>query len=395
MSRIGGGSVVGVVGAGTMGSGIAQVAAQAGHQVVVFDTREDVVNKLKPGLERVFNRLVEKGKVSKDDAMRTLERVQPTASLDDFAPASFVIEAVVEDLAVKQTLFGKLERICGPETILATNTSSLPVTAIQASCARPEHVLGVHFFNPAPLLPLVEIIPGLRTDSALAADVASRISAWGKTTVLARDLPGFIVNRIARPFYGEALRILEEGIADVATIDWAMKELGGFRMGPFELMDLIGNDINVTVSETVFQAFYFDPRYRPSLLQRRYVDAGWLGKKTGRGWYDYSEGANNPAPTTDQNLGARIVDRIVVMLMNEALDALYLGVASAEDIDLAMTKGVNYPKGLLRWAEERGFAWVLEHLTALRMTYNEDRYRPSPILRRLVQDEGVIFGTAA
>ena len=247
-------------------------------------------------------------------------------------------------------------------------------------------MVGVHFFNPAPLMPLVEIIGGHATDARVLAAVRALVDRWGKTTVVAADTPGFIVNRVARPFYGEALRILEEGVADHATIDWAMRELGGFRMGPFELMDLIGNDINYAVTRSVFEAFSYDPRYRPSLIQKRLVDARLFGRKTGRGYYDYRAGASPEEPVRDEAMGRAIVDRIVAMLINEAAEAVFLRIATAGDVDLAMTKGVNYPKGLLRWADEIGIGVVLGRLTALHEEYGEDRYRPSPLLRRMARD---------
>jgi 3-hydroxybutyryl-CoA dehydrogenase len=246
--------------------------------------------------------------------------------------------------------------------------------------------VGIHFFNPPPLMPLVEVVPWLGGDPTVAPAAVALMRAWKKTPVLASDTPGFIVNRIARPFYGEALRIKEEGIADVATIDWAMKELGGFRMGPFELMDFIGNDVNYAVTRSVFEGFFFDPRYKPSLTQRRLVEAGFLGKKSGRGYYDYREGAARPAPDTNAAAGAAILDRILAMLINEAVDAVLMRVATEADIDLAMTKGVNYPKGLLAWANEIGLPDVLGRLERLQAEYGEDRYRPSPLLRRMARD---------
>ncbi len=220
------------------------------------------------------------------------------------------------------------------------------------------------------------------------------IDTWGKVTVLTKDTPGFIVNRVARPFYGEALRIYEEGMADFATIDWAMTELGGFRMGPFTLMDFIGNDINYSVTESVFAAFYFDPRYKPSLTQKRHSEAGWYGRKSGRGYYNYAEDAVKPEPNTDPVLGQQIVDRIVAMLINEAVDALFLNIATAEDLDLAMIKGVNYPKGLLAWADEIGLETVLNRLEDLQDLYGEDRYRPSPLMKRMVKEQKSVFADA-
>jgi 3-hydroxybutyryl-CoA dehydrogenase len=235
-------------------------------------------------------------------------------------------------------------------------------------------------------MPLVEIVPGLSTHPTVTTEARALINQWGKTTVVAKDTPGFIVNRVARPFYGESLRILEEGLADAATIDWAMRTLGGFRMGPFELMDLIGLDVNYAVTRSVFEGLYFDPRYRPSLTQRRLVEAGFLGRKTGRGFYDYHEGAVRPEPIEDSERGAEILLRVLVMLVNEAADAVFLNVATAHDVELAMTKGVNYPKGLLAWGDEIGLPRVLERLTALQETYGDDRYRPSPLLRRMVRE---------
>jgi 3-hydroxybutyryl-CoA dehydrogenase len=247
-------------------------------------------------------------------------------------------------------------------------------------------VVGIHFFNPAPVMPLVEIVPWLGGDGIVASSSYALMQRWRKTPVLASDTPGFIVNRIARPYYGESIRILEEGVADAPTIDWALKEFGKFRMGPFELMDFIGNDVNFAVTKSVFEGFFFDPRYKPSLTQRRLVDAGFLGKKSGRGYYDYRDGATAPPPKMDATLGLVIFQRVLAMLINEAIDAVHMRVASPTDIDLAMTKGVNYPKGLLAWANEIGLDQVLADLERLQSEYGEDRYRPSPLLRRMVRD---------
>lgn len=377
---------IAVIGAGTMGSGIAQVAAQAGHDVVLYDTRREVVDKALATLRKTLDKLVEKGKLAKDRADGIHGRIASASDLKELAGSGLVIEAIIEDLGIKKKLFADLEGILSADAVLATNTSSLSVTAIAAACGMPERVIGLHFFNPAPLLPLVEVVPGLATEPALGTRMVELMKAWGKVPVLCKDTPGFIVNRVARPFYGEALRIHEEGIADMATIDHAMRTVGGFKMGPFELMDLIGNDINFAVTRTVFEAFFYDPRYRPSITQQRQVESGWLGRKSGKGYYDYREGATAPQPGSDQKLLNEICWRVLVMLINEAAEALNLGIASKDDLDLAMTKGVNYPKGLLAWADEKGLSHCLEALERLQAEYGEDRYRPSPLLKRMVRD---------
>jgi 3-hydroxybutyryl-CoA dehydrogenase len=382
---------VGVIGSGSMGAGIAQVAATAGHQVRLFDNNGEALQKAMEKLKKTFDRLVEKGKYSQDESSAILSRISTVNGLTELKPCGIVIEAIIENLGIKQKVFRELEGIVDATCMLATNTSSLSIASIASACKQAERVVGIHFFNPAPLMPLVEIIPSLTTSSKVLEEARSLIDSWGKVTVLAKDTPGFIVNRLARPFYGEAIRIYEEGVADIPTIDWAMKHIGGFRMGPFELMDYIGNDVNYTVTETVFKEFFYDPRYKPSFTQKRLAEAGLLGKKTGRGYYDYREGAENALPKEDEELGKGIFQRIIVMLVNEAADALLLNIASKEDLDLAMTKGVNYPKGLLRWADELGIASCLETLEGLQAEYGEDRYRASPMLRRLAAKNGKFF----
>ncbi len=387
---------IGVVGAGTMGAGIAQVAAMRGHATVLADASSTAVEHAKSSHARIAEREVEKGRLTRAEADAFLARITYVSGvgpsdLEAFAGCSLVIEAIVEDLGVKQGLFRALEFVVGPDAVLATNTSSLSVAAIAGGCTKSERVIGVHFFNPAPVMALVEVIPALATDAAVVAECRALVERWGKVAVVASDTPGFIVNRIARPFYGESLRILEEGIADVATIDWAMRTLGGFKMGPFELMDFIGNDVNYAVTKSVFEAMYFDPRYRPSLTQRRLVESGWLGRKSKRGYYDYRDVAEAVEVTEDEVLGRAIRDRVLAMLVNEAVDAVQLRVASPEDIELAMTKGVNYPRGLLEWGDAIGAAAVLATLESLQQEYGEDRYRPSPLLRRVAKSGGKLL----
>ncbi|MFZ6052000.1 3-hydroxyacyl-CoA dehydrogenase NAD-binding domain-containing protein [Halocola ammonii] len=377
---------VGILGAGAMGSGIAQVASQAGHKVVLSDKNTDALKTSQEKLSKIMSRLVEKGKID-DKRKKEIEgNISYTENLVDFSECQLVIEAIVEKIDVKKAVFENLEEIVDDEAVLASNTSSLSIASIAAACKMPERVIGIHFFNPAPLMPLVEIIPAVQTSDETTKKSRVLIDSWKKKTVLAKDTPGFIVNRVARPFYGEALRIYDEGFADFATIDWAMKEIGGFRMGPFELMDFIGNDVNYAVTESVFQAFYNDPRYKPSFTQKRHAEAGWLGRKTNRGYYDYSADAKEAEPNKDKELGENIVWRILVMLINEAADALYMNIASRDDIDLAMTKGVNYPKGLLKWADEKGIDHCVETMDRLYDEYHEDRYRCSPMLRKMQKD---------
>ncbi|MCH7781866.1 3-hydroxybutyryl-CoA dehydrogenase [candidate division KSB1 bacterium] len=368
-----------------MGAGIAQVAAANGHLVYLYDTDKAALETACQNIKIILDRKVEKGSIKKSEAGAIIDKIVLSTDIKKFVDCALVIEAVVENLKIKQKVFENLEAIVDADALLATNTSSLSITSIGSAVEKRDRFLGLHFFNPAPVMPLVEIITGLTTSGQTVGKACDLLKSWGKTTVLAKDTPGFIVNRIGRPFYGEALRIMEEGIADAATIDWAMKEIGGFRMGPFELMDLIGNDVNYKVSETVFEAFYYDPRFKPSQIQKRMVEANFLGKKTGKGFYEYGNGAVNPSPVTDIELGEKIVQRILAMLINEAADAVFLNVATPSDIDIAMTKGVNYPRGLLEWADEIGLDTILKNLTDLQDEYGEDRYRPNPLIKRMVK----------
>jgi len=380
---------VSVIGAGTMGAGIAQIAATKGHEVCLYDSFDGATETAENKLKKILDRLVEKERITQEENQTILGRINFTKKIKEIQGSGLVIEAIIENLEIKQEVFAEIESLVEEDCIIASNTSSLSIASIASACKKAERVVGIHFFNPAPLMPLVEIIPAVQTSKDTLNKAKSIIDDWGKVTVIAKDTPGFIVNRVARPFYGEALRIYEEGVADFATIDWALKELGGFRMGPFELMDYIGNDINYMVTETVFSSFYFDSRYKPSFTQKRMMEAGYLGRKSGRGYYDYS--ADMPKANEDKELGKSILWRVLSMLINEAADAVFLKIASKEDIDLAMTKGVNYPKGLLAWADEIGLKNVLNQLEGLQTEYGEDRYRPSPLLKRMVREKKTFY----
>ena len=506
-------SLVAVVGSGAMGAGIAQTAASAGHDVLLFDTREGAAAKAIADINKVYARLVEKGRMTDADAQSAGSRMRVAASLADLKQASLVVEAIVENLEVKRGLFADLEAIVGDDCILATNTSSISVTAIGARLRRPERLVGMHFFNPVPLMALVEVISGLATGQAVADTVYATALAWGKAPVHAKSTPGFIVNRVARPFYAEALRVLSEQAADAATLDAIMRETGGFKMGPFELMDLIGHDVNFSVTQSVHQAYFGDPRFTPSVLQQEMVNAGFFGRKSGRGFYQYGEGHSVPAAQTEaaharptavsvssepgvthpvinqleqrlktvgfdvqhrkplpgageheapafhcngaalfltdgrtaterasanhhpdtvlfdlafdyasatriclaradqcsdsaynavvglfqaagfkvsriDDVPGMLVMRTVAMLANEAADAVNTGVCSAAAVDVAMQKGVNYPRGPLAWTDAIGVTQVVTVLSNLATSYGEDRYRVSPLLRRKLAAAG-------
>ncbi len=505
-------ALVGVIGSGTMGAGIAQVAALAGHVVVLYDSRVDAVPKAIQGIRQNLDKLVSKGKLSAEAAEGASARLRAALSLSELRESGIVIEAIVEDLEVKRQLFAELENIVGVNCILATNTSSFSVTAIAAALRSAHRLLGMHFFNPVPLMELVEVIGGLATGSEPLATVHATVTAWGKTPVYAKSTPGFIVNRVARPYYGEALLLLAEQAASPATIDAVMRESGGFRMGPFELMDLIGLDIGFAASQSIFGAYFGDPRYRPSLIQHEMVRAGFLGRKTKRGFYEYGENASAPAPDAEppapspqrvrifsagslsdalaKRLSASgvivdransrsdhgdavevgdailavtdgrsatqracetghrnivvvdlaldyskatrlavakasacderaylsavgllqaagyavsrlkdapgvIVMRTVAMLVNEAADLVNQGVATVADVDTAMRKGVNYPRGPLAWADELGIETIQTVLVNLAAHYGGDHHRISPKIRQLAWSGCTFWGESA
>jgi 3-hydroxybutyryl-CoA dehydrogenase len=407
---------IAVLGAGTMGSGIAQLAAQSGYDVLMYDLKDDFVRRGMNNIKSALQSRVDKGKMDPADMSATLARISTTTNRDDAASSDLIIEAAPEDIDLKREIFSSLSAKASPDAILATNTSSLSVTSIASASKNPERVVGMHFFNPAPVMPLVEIISANRTASEVVETVRGIAQQMGKTPVRAADMPGFIVNRVARPFYGEALKILGEGTAPVPTIDAAMRA-AGFRMGPFELMDFIGIDINYAVTCSVYDAFFQEPRYRPSPIQQRMVEANTLGRKTSQGFYHYTDGQpgdpayNPPVNLThkrnvpfipehlttaflqnggieippDQPDQAEIAVRILSMVMNEAAYAVGEGVASVRDIDIAMRLGTNYPKGPLKWSDEIGLELLHNILKSLDASLGDERYRPAPLLRQMVR----------
>ncbi|CAM3559883.1 3-hydroxyacyl-CoA dehydrogenase NAD-binding domain-containing protein [Elizabethkingia occulta] len=374
---------IGVIGSGTMGIGIAQVAASNGCNVFLFDANASQTEKALQNLEKILTRLAEKQKISFEEAEQIFNRVKFCTELKDLKDSDLVIEAIIENKEIKTKVFSELETYVSDTCIISSNTSSISITSLSSELRNPNRFIGIHFFNPAPLMPLVEVIPGLLTDEQLPQKVYDLMKSWNKVPVIAKDIPGFIVNRIARPYYGEALRIVEENIATPEQVDDAMTSLGNFKMGPFELMDLIGIDVNFAVTTTVYKDYFYDPKYKPSLLQQRMAEAKLLGRKTNRGFYDYREGASKPIAQKNEELYQQIFIRIISMLINEAVEAKRLGIANDEDIELAMQKGVNYPKGLLNWGKEIGYTAISETLRNLYNEYQEERYRQSPLLNKI------------
>jgi 3-hydroxybutyryl-CoA dehydrogenase len=324
-------TVVAIVGAGAMGAGIAQVAAAAGHRVRLFDVAPDAVSKGLAGLSAGLHKQVAREKMNRQQADAILARIIPADSLEQLSDAGLVIEAVVENLEIKQNIFTSLEALCSAETIFASNTSSLSITSLGAKLENPNRLVGMHFFNPPQAMKLVEVIDGLATDNTITETIIETARQWGKKPVRTKSTPGFIVNRVARPYYAEALRMLQDGIGDCKTIDQALTGSGKFRMGPFTLMDLIGLDVNYAVTESVFKAYFYDSRFKPSAIQRELVGGGFLGRKSGRGFYDYSSDLE-PAhylPEADQPSQLTIVGNPV------GVDDL---LARCESTDINITK---------------------------------------------------------
>ena len=365
-----------VVGAGTMGAGIAESAALAGLSTIIVDTQDDALARGLETIRKDLERRIRKNRMPEDERDEALGLLSTATSLEACADASFVVEAVVEDFGVKQKVFSDLDDITRDDAVLATNTSSLPVAGIAAATERPERVVGMHFFNPVPAMRLVEVVTAPSTDPSVVRRTEEAAERLGKTPIRVSDTPGFIVNRVARPFYLEALRLVEAGMKP-EQVDAAMRE-AGFRMGPLELADLIGNDVNLAVSESLFERYYYQPRFRPSHLQRSMVEAGLLGRKTGRGFYDY--GAEDQGEMEGTEPPEDVALRIISCIVNEAFLAFSEGVATAEGIDEAMKLGANHPKGPFGWAEELGVRSILRTLDSLRAAHGE-AYIAAPLLR--------------
>lgn len=376
---------ISIIGSGTMGTGIAQLSASNGWNVTLIDNNPKALDYSKSNLEKIIHRMQGKGNLNSDDAKTILSNINWSKDIANIIDSNIVIEAVIENISVKQKIFSDIESIVSTDCVMATNTSSLSVAKIASDCSNLHRIMGLHFFNPVPLMKLVEIVPLKYTDNNLIINIKDILRGWGKEIVIAKDTPGFIVNRIARPFYGEALKIYEQKIADCATIDWAIKNYGKFRMGPFELMDYIGNDVNYYATEAVYIGSNYNPRFEPSPIQKRMIENGLLGRKSGKGYYDYSINSEMPKPNQDKDLGKQIFYRILSMLINEAIDVFDKSIASRDDIDIAMTIGVNYPKGLLKWADDIGISFIYETLSELKKNTGDNRYSPSPLLKKFAE----------
>jgi 3-hydroxybutyryl-CoA dehydrogenase len=392
---------VGVLGAGTMGAGIVQVAAEAGLGVLVHDPLDGATERARERIGGFLERKVAKGELDPNDAADALARIRPVDSIEALSGADLVVEAIPEDLPLKRDAFRRLDSTAADGAILATNTSSLSIAAIGAVTQHPERVVGMHFFNPVPLMALVEVVAGPATTSEVTDAVALLARRLGKTPVVAADTPGFIVNRVARPFYLEAFRIVGEGGAGVEGVDEAMRGIG-FRMGPFELIDAIGADVNFAVSTTIFDQFFGDPRYRPHPLQRALVESGRLGRKSDGGCYDYSADGDRGAPWSGLSRRAdgpkppwlepaQVEARILATIVNEAASAVAEGVATPDAIDTAMQLGTNWPDGPLAWGERIGVASVVHTLDALHAAVPDGRYRTVPLLRSLAESGASFF----
>ncbi len=381
--------ITGVVGAGIMGSGIAQLAAMSGCEVRLFDIDKHKLTQALQDISLSLGKFALKGVIGQDEMSGILGRIYTCESLNSLSECELIIEAIAEDLALKKDLFGKLEPIVSKNCILATNTSSLSITSIASVLKMPDRFLGIHFFNPVVIMQLTEVIPAIQTSDKNITKAISIIESWGKTVVKAKDTPGFIVNKVARPYYSEAMRMMEEGISDIFTIDSTMRN-SGFKMGPFELMDFIGHDVNYRVTESVWKSFYYDSRYKPSFSQLRLLEAGYLGKKSGKGFYSYPttpmKGKYNSPEST--NL---IFMRIISMLINEAADTVFYGICHQEDVEKSVKLGLNYPKGLLQWGNEIGYHKIIETLDGLYYHYHEERYRVCPLLRKWVSSFSTKF----
>ncbi|NUM30727.1 MAG: 3-hydroxybutyryl-CoA dehydrogenase [Bacteroidetes bacterium] len=375
---------IGIVGSGAMGSGIAQTAAINGFETLIFDKNTEALQKAAETILNSISKLQSKQKLNFLQAENARKNILPINNLHEFEKCDLIIEAVIENLSVKKNVFEELETIVNSECIIATNTSSFTVTSIASACKNAQRVIGIHFFNPAYIMPLVEIIPALQTNQKTLQKASNFIKQLNKTQVLAKDTPGFIVNRIARPFYCESFKIYEEGIADFAEIDFALKTKGNFKMGPFELSDFIGHDVNYNVTESIWTSTYFDSRYKPSFCQKQLLNAGYLGKKTNKGFYDYQEGViKNKNTIVDENLATLIFERVLAMLINEAAEALSTKNASINDIEIAIVKGLNYPRGLFNWANDFGIEKTVNILDLFYEKYKDSRYRCSYILREM------------